>query len=105
MNESARRDGFDDSYLSRMANLATLATDIVAAILHETLPPEVTLELGTVCVRAIRDQHRERPGLRQGAALGATVRHAVPDVYSCAVDFRGSYTGVTPQPPPLCQRI
>ncbi len=35
--------GIDDSYVSRMVNLTTLAPDIVAAILDETLPPEVTL--------------------------------------------------------------
>jgi hypothetical protein len=40
--------GVDDSYVSRMVNLTTLAPDIVAAILDETLPPEVTLvELAT----------------------------------------------------------
>ena len=31
------------AYVSRMINLTTLAPDIVAAILDETLPPEVTL--------------------------------------------------------------
>lgn len=47
MKEIARREGVDDSYVSRMVNLTTLAPDIVAAILDETLPPEVTLfELG-----------------------------------------------------------
>jgi hypothetical protein len=43
MKEIARREGVDDSYVSRMVNLATLAPDIVAAILDDTLPPEVTL--------------------------------------------------------------
>ena len=43
MKEIARREGIDDSYVSRMVNLTTLAPDIVAAILAETLPPEVTL--------------------------------------------------------------
>jgi hypothetical protein len=43
MKEIARRAGVDDSYVSRMVNLATLAPDIVAAILDESLPPEVTL--------------------------------------------------------------
>jgi hypothetical protein len=33
----------DDSYVSRMVNLTTLAPDIVAAIQNETLPEEVTL--------------------------------------------------------------
>ena len=35
--------GVDDSYVSRIVNLTTLAPDIVAAILDETLSPEVTL--------------------------------------------------------------
>jgi hypothetical protein len=49
IEEIARRDGVDDSYVSRMVNLTTLAPDIVAAILDETLPPEVTLfELAAV---------------------------------------------------------
>ena len=43
MRETARREGIDDSYVSRMVNLATLAPEIVAAILDETLPAEVTL--------------------------------------------------------------
>jgi len=43
MKEIARREGVDDSYVSRMVNLTTLAPDIVAAILDETLPPEKTL--------------------------------------------------------------
>ena len=43
MKEIARREGVDDSYVSRMVNLTTLAPEIVAAILDETLLPEVTL--------------------------------------------------------------
>ena len=43
MKEIARREGVDDSYVSRMVNLTTLAPDIVAAIFDETLPAEVTL--------------------------------------------------------------
>jgi hypothetical protein len=43
MKEIARREGVDDSYVSRMVNLTTLAPEIVAAILDERLPPEVTL--------------------------------------------------------------
>jgi hypothetical protein len=53
MKEIARREGVDDSYVRRMVNLTTLAPDIVAAILDETLPPEVTLfelEAGTPLV-------------------------------------------------------
>ena len=43
MKEIARREGVDDSYVSRMVNLTTLAPDIVATILDEALPPELTL--------------------------------------------------------------
>jgi hypothetical protein len=43
MKEIARREGVNDSYVSRMVNLTTLAPDIIAAILDETLSPEVTL--------------------------------------------------------------
>jgi hypothetical protein len=39
----AAREGVDSSYVSRMVNLTTLAPDIIAAILDETLRPEVTL--------------------------------------------------------------
>jgi hypothetical protein len=35
-----RKEGVDSSYVSRMVNLTTLAPDIVAAILDETLPPD-----------------------------------------------------------------
>jgi hypothetical protein len=43
LREIARREGVDSSYVSRMVNLTTLAPDIVAAILDETLPPGMTL--------------------------------------------------------------
>jgi hypothetical protein len=43
MKEIARREGVDESYVSRMVNLTTLAPEIIAAILDETLPKEVTL--------------------------------------------------------------
>lgn len=39
----AARQGIDDSYVSRMVNLTTLAPDIVASILDDTLPHQVTL--------------------------------------------------------------
>ena len=43
LSEVAEREGMDRAYVSWMVNLTTLAPDIVAAILDETLPPEVTL--------------------------------------------------------------
>ncbi|MGH8531609.1 MAG: LacI family transcriptional regulator [Gammaproteobacteria bacterium] len=43
LTEIARMEGVDSSYVSRMVNLTTLAPDIVAAIVDETLPPDLTL--------------------------------------------------------------
>ena len=41
--EVAEMQGMDRAYVSRMVNLTTLAPDIVAAILDESLPDHVTL--------------------------------------------------------------
>ena len=41
--EVAEMEGMDRAYLSRMVNLTTLAPDIVADILDESLPDHVTL--------------------------------------------------------------
>jgi hypothetical protein len=38
MKELARREGVDDSYVSRMVNMTTFLPDIVAAILAQTPP-------------------------------------------------------------------
>ena len=43
LREIAVREGIDNSYVSRMVNLTTLAPDIVAAILDDTLPNHITL--------------------------------------------------------------
>jgi len=43
LREIARKDGVNSSYVSRMVNLTALAPDIVAAILDEALPPDLTL--------------------------------------------------------------
>lgn len=43
MAEIAKLEGMDPAYVSRMVNLTTLAPDIVAAILDESLPDHVTL--------------------------------------------------------------
>jgi hypothetical protein len=60
MKEIARREGVDDSYVSRMVNLTTLAPDIVAAILDETLPPEVTLFELAAGTMLLREEQRGR---------------------------------------------
>lgn len=43
LREIATREGVDNSYVSRMVNLTTLAPDIVAAILDDALPNHITL--------------------------------------------------------------
>jgi hypothetical protein len=43
MAEVAKLEGMDPAYVSRMVNLTTLAPDIVASILDESLPDHVTL--------------------------------------------------------------
>ena len=43
LREIARREGVDNSYVSRMVNLTTPAPDIVAAILDDALPNHITL--------------------------------------------------------------
>lgn len=43
LREIAKREKIDNSYVSRMANLTTLAPDIVAAILDDSLPNAITL--------------------------------------------------------------
>ncbi|SFN07443.1 LacI family transcriptional regulator [Nitrosomonas communis] len=43
LKEIATRESVDNSYVSRMVNLTTLAPDIVAAILDDTLPDNIIL--------------------------------------------------------------
>ena len=43
LSEIALKEGVDNSYISRMVNLTTLAPQIVTAILDETLPDNITL--------------------------------------------------------------
>jgi len=43
LKEIAALEGVDNSYVSRMVNLTTLAPDIVAAILADNLPDHITL--------------------------------------------------------------
>ena len=43
LREIAAREGVDNSYVSRMINLTTLAPDIVVAILDDALPNDITL--------------------------------------------------------------
>jgi hypothetical protein len=54
------REGIDNSYVSRMVNLTTLAPDIVAAILDDALPNHITLFDLAVDPPALWDEQRER---------------------------------------------
>ncbi|EJO94897.1 hypothetical protein A471_04705 [Ectopseudomonas mendocina DLHK] len=56
----ATREGIDNSYVSRMVNLTTLAPDIVAAILDDALPNHVTLFDLAVDPPALWDEQRAR---------------------------------------------
>ena len=63
MTEIAALEGVDNSYVSRMVNLTTLAPDIVAAILADNLPDHITLFELAVDPPALWDEQRERIGL------------------------------------------
>jgi hypothetical protein len=60
LKEIATREGIDNSYVSRMVNLTTLAPDIVAAILDDTLPNHITLFDLAVDPPALWDEQRAR---------------------------------------------
>ena len=60
LKEIATREGIDNSYVSRMVNLTTLAPDIVAAILDDTLPNHITLFDLAVDPPAMWDEQRAR---------------------------------------------
>jgi hypothetical protein len=63
LTEVANREGVDNSYVSRMVNLTALAPDIVAAILDDAMPNNVTLSDLAVDPPALWDEQRERVGL------------------------------------------
>jgi len=62
LKEIAVREGIDNSYVSRMVNLTTLAPDIVAAILDDALPNHLTLFDLAVDPPALWEEQRVRIG-------------------------------------------
>ncbi len=60
LKEIAALEGVDNSYVSRMVNLTTLAPDIVAAILADNLPDHITFFELAVDPPALWDAQRER---------------------------------------------
>lgn len=63
IKEIGEIEGIDPSYVSRMINLTTLAPDIVAAILDDTLPNHITLFDLAVDPPALWDEQRKRVGM------------------------------------------
>ena len=60
LREIATLEGIDNSYVSRMVNLTTLAPDIVAAILDDAMPNHVTLFDLAVDPPAVWNEQRSR---------------------------------------------
>lgn len=60
LKEIAALEGIDNSYVSRMVNLTTLAPDLVAAILDDALPNHITLFDLAVDPPALWDEQRAR---------------------------------------------
>ena len=60
LTEIAALEGVDNSYVSRMVNLTTLAPDIVEAILEDALPDHLTLFDLAVDPPALWDEQRKR---------------------------------------------
>ena len=60
LKEIATTEGIDNSYVSRMVNLTTLAPDIVAAILDDALPNHVTRFDLAMDPPALWNEQRER---------------------------------------------
>ncbi|MEQ1773744.1 MAG: LacI family transcriptional regulator [Burkholderiales bacterium] len=56
----AERVKIDNSYVSRMVNLTNLAPDIVAAILDDSLPNDITLFAQVVDPPALWEEQRGR---------------------------------------------
>ena len=63
LREIAALEGVDNSYVSRMVNLTTLAPDIVDAILLNELPDHLTLFDLAVDPPAQWEEQRDRIGI------------------------------------------
>ncbi|SDX10171.1 LacI family transcriptional regulator [Nitrosomonas communis] len=60
LKQIATREGVGSSYVSRMVNLTTLAPDIIASILDDTLPNHITLFNLAVDLPVLWEEQRER---------------------------------------------
>jgi len=62
----ASREKIDNSYVGRLLNLTTLAPDIVAAILDDSLPPHASVHDLAINPPALWEEQRERIGVAGG---------------------------------------
>lgn len=77
LTEIAKQEKLDRSYVSRMVNLTTLAPDIVAAILDETLPENVSLFDLAVDTPLSWEDQRQR--VAKSAAKSRRAGKSLPD--------------------------
>ena len=63
ITELAAREKIDNSYMCRMLYLTTLAPDIVAAILDETMPQRVTVHELAISPPVLWAEQRKRIGV------------------------------------------
>jgi hypothetical protein len=63
IGQISRKEGVDDRYVARFLNLTTLAPEIVAAILDETLPEDVTLADLSLNPAAVWEEQRKAMGV------------------------------------------
>jgi hypothetical protein len=77
LREIAAREGVNNSYVSRMVNLTTLAPDIVAAILDDALPNHLTLFDLAVDPPVLWEEQRKRVEEPVADAVGSSTAAAV----------------------------
>ena len=69
LTEIAALEGVDNSYVSRMVNLTTLAPDSVEAIMEDALPDHLTLFDLAVDPPALWEEQRERVCMNSRSSL------------------------------------
>jgi uncharacterized protein YfaT (DUF1175 family) len=62
LRQIARKSWGDSSYVNRMVNLTTLASDIIVAIVDKALPPDLTLFDLAVDPPVLWEEHLGRIG-------------------------------------------
>lgn len=73
LREIAKIERLNDSYVSRMVNLTSLAPDIVDASLHERLPPTLTLFELAVDTPLLWEEQRRKFGMKRCSPTGQVI--------------------------------